>query len=260
MPSTWLLVLLGITALVVGVPYVLGPILIFASLRFRMPPTVLTIDPRQEPLPASAREYFDRAYAALTADGFQYVATIGLPDMVPNVRTIFAVYTQRESGDLAMSAIIVGDGGMMSELKTSYVEFVRRYDDDIVVQTNNSRQLSSFKSLPGEHTAKFWDVSDLRRLYQLHCKLAEKFRQRGRPVNALLSRHGGDAAEFVAQTVLHDTFQKQIATGYLAACPEGFRPTPIGAWIMTWKELFPFKQLRMRSEKSKADRLLAELG
>ena len=108
MPPAWLLVILVITALVVGVPYVLGPILIYASLRFRMPPTVLSIDPRQEPLPASAREYFERAYASLTADGFTYVATIGLPDMGPNVRTIFAVYSHRESGDLARALSTMG--------------------------------------------------------------------------------------------------------------------------------------------------------
>ena len=164
----WLDTLIGIALCVMMVPYVLGPILIFFTLRFRMPPTVVAVDPRVHPLPTQARTYLGEAYQHLTAEGFAYVATILLPDLMPNVKTLFAIYVNRATSDMAMSAIIVGESGVGGELKTSYVEFVRRYDDGIVVQTNNSSELSSFKRLPTEFTTKFWDVRDIRRLHRLH--------------------------------------------------------------------------------------------
>ena len=58
----WLYTLAGIALCVLLIPYVLGPILIFFTLRFRMPPTVVAVDPRVHPLPAEAREFLAEAY------------------------------------------------------------------------------------------------------------------------------------------------------------------------------------------------------
>jgi hypothetical protein len=50
--------LAGLVVCVLLAPYVLGPFLIFFTLRFRMSPTVVLIDPREHPLPTEARTYF----------------------------------------------------------------------------------------------------------------------------------------------------------------------------------------------------------
>ena len=55
MTADWLYWLAGLVVIVLLVPYVLGPILIFSILRFRMPPTIVPIDPREYPLPEKAR-------------------------------------------------------------------------------------------------------------------------------------------------------------------------------------------------------------
>jgi hypothetical protein len=242
------------------VPYVLGPILIFFTLRFRMPPTVVSVDPRVHPLPTQARNYLGEAYTHLTAAGFENRGTILLPDLMPNVKTLFAIYANRATCDLAMSAIIVAEDTMGGELKTSYVEFVRRFDDDVVVQTNNSSELSSFRPIPGEHTTKFWGIRDIPRLYRIHQALADRFCERGRPVNQLDVNYGGDVQHYVAQAVLDKSFREQVGTGYLAEDANGFHPTIPGAVIMTWKELWPIKSIRRWREKQVAQRLLAEIG
>ena len=121
----WLYGLGGLVLCVLLVPYVLGPILVYFTLRFRMPPTVVAVDLRVHPLPAEARNYLSEAYRELTADGFDLVGTMFLPDLVPNVKTLFAIYANRTTSDMAMSAIIVAQGGLNGELKTSYVKFVR---------------------------------------------------------------------------------------------------------------------------------------
>ena len=250
----WLYGLGGLVLCVLLVPYVLGPILVFFTLRFRMPPTVVAVDPRVHPLPAEARNYLAEAYRELTADGFELVGTMFLPDMVPNVKALFAIYANRPSADMAMSAIMVAQSGMGGELRTSYVEFVRRYDDSVVVQTNNSSELSSFKRMPGEYTNKFWQVRDIRQLYRLHQLLSDRFRQRGQPTFRMDSEFGGDAVQYVAQAVLQETFRDQVGTGYLSEDSNGFRPTMKGAWIMAWQELWPVKGIRRWREKQRAER------
>lgn len=255
----WLITLAAIVLCVLLVPYVLGPILIFFTLRFRMPPTVVAVDPRVHPLPAEARNYLAEAYRGLTSEGFELLSTMLLPDLVPNVKTLFAMYTNRATSDMAMSAIIVAQSGAGGELKTSYVEFVRRFDDGVVVQTNNSAELSAFKRMPGEFTTKFWQIRDIRQLYGLHQRLVERFRQRGQPVNRLDAEYGGDAVRYVAKAVLEETFRDQVGTGYLAEDSSGFRPSLKGAWIMAWQELWPIKGIRRWRERRCAERLLAEL-
>jgi hypothetical protein len=259
MMPIWLDILVVVGFLVVLFPYVVGPIIVLATLHFRMPPNVVAVDPREHPLPAQARSYFSEAYQHLTAAGFDYVATILLPDMLPNVKTLFAIYANRASCDMAMSAIIVAEDAMGGQLKTNYVEFVRRYDDDVVVQTNNSSELSAFKPMPNEFTTKFWEIRDIGRLYQLHLMLADHFRQRGQPVNQLDTKYAGNALRYVAHAVLEDTFRDQVGTGYLAQQPNGFRPTFKGACIMAWKELWPAKNIRRWREKRRAEGLLAEV-
>jgi len=256
---TWLNILIGIALCVLLIPYLLGPILIFLTVRFRIPPKVVHVDPQVHPLSAEARTYLGEAFDALSADGFKFHGAILLPDVLPNVQTLFAMYTNHATADTAMSAIIVAQGGMGEELKTKYVEFVRAYDDKVVVQTNNSSELNAFKTLPEEFTTKFWEVTDIRRLYRLHRNLSDHFRQRGQPVNRLETEHGGDIVRFVAEVVLEETFRDQVGTGYLAEEASGFRPTLKGAWIMAWKELWPIKSIRRYREKSRANRLLSEM-
>lgn len=259
MTADWLLWLAGLVVLVLLVPYVLGPLLIFSTLRFRMPPTIVPIDPREHPLPEDARAYFAEAFNALTADGFELVGTIGLPDLTPNAMTLFALYAHREKLDMAMSALIVAQSNMGPALRTSYVEFVRNFDDEIFVQTNNSKELSSFKRLPNEFTTKFWEIRDIHQLYQLHQLLAERFRQRGSPVLRLHTVCGGDPVRYVSEDVLQETFRQQVGTGYLAETSNGFAPTIKGALLMTWQELWPFKAIRRSRERRRATSLLAEL-
>ena len=246
-------------AFIVLVPYMLGPIFIFFALRFKNPSTVLVVNPREEPLPEDARKYFSDAYQALTGLGFELVGTLGLPDLTPGAMTLFVLYANRTTADMAISAIIVAKNALSPTLKTSYVEFEREYDDGVTVQTNNSRELSAFKRLPNEFTTKFWNIKDLRKLFNIHLLLCERFRQRGRPVLRLDSEYGGDPLRYVAECELAQTFRKQVSTGYLAETSEGFRPSVVGAFIMTWQELWPAKAIRRAAERKRAQSLLAEL-
>ena len=128
------------------------------------------------------------------------------------------------------------------------------------MQTNNSSELGAFKKLPNEHTAKFWEIQDVRRLYQLHRWLLPRYSRNSRPVLLLDRDFGGDAVSYISKIALEDSFTKQIPTGYLRRCPEGFAPTIKGAMLMTWQELWPFKAIRRARCLRAANALLAEVG
>jgi hypothetical protein len=230
---------------------------VFFTLRFRVPAKVIPIDPRTQPLPDEVRRYFHDAYMALTGDGFELAGTMFLPDVVPNVRTLLALYVNRTTSDMAMSTFLLAEGGIES-LKAKYVEFVTRFSDGAVVQTNNTREIGSFKPLPQEYTTQFWDIEDTSRLYQLHRFLAQKHGGARSPVCRVDSEFGGNAVQYVQRAVLNESFAEQVSTGYLARAPEGFRATIPGALIMAWQELWPLKALRRQHRKRQAQQVLDE--
>jgi hypothetical protein len=255
-PPLWLIFVLVVLGVFL-VPYVLGPLLVFSTLKFRMPPEVVVIDPYKEPLPQEVRGYFAESYLALTQDGFELAGTMYLPGVVPNVRSLFALYANQATGEMAMTTLIVTTGGVM-ELKVRYVEFVTRYSDGVVVQTNNSPELGAFKPLPQEYTTQFWDVQDLHRLLALHRFLADKYRRAGHPVHRLKGEFQGNVVAYVARAVLEESFANQVETGYLTRTREGFRPSFKGAVIMAWQELPPIKPLRKWRKRRQAQAVLRE--
>lgn len=254
--DTWLSVI-GVALLgLVALPYVLGPIAIYATMRYRIPPEVVVIDPAHEPLPEEVRAYFHETYQALDGLGFQLVAVLGLPSLLANVRSILALYRNDETLDSAMSTFMVATGNV--SLRNQYVEFYRRYSDGVAVTTNNTPQLGSFPQLPDQYNYQFWGTTDLGRLYRLHLFLVEKHRRGGHPVSRLDAEYQGDAARFIADGVLARTFAEQVPTGYVTPYSGGYRPTVKGALIMTWQELWPAKAIRRARKRREAQEVLRE--
>jgi len=222
-----------------------------------MPAKVVAVDPKTHPLPDDVRQYFHQAYLALTRDGFELVETMFLPLVVPNVETLLALYVNRSTCDMAMSTFLLANTGVQ-RMKANYVEFVTTSSDDVVVQTNNSRELGAFKPLPNEHTTQFWDIDDINRLYRLHGFLAEKHGRMGQPECRMDTQFGGNAVQYVARGVLEKSFADQVGTGYLTRTAEGFAPTIKGAVIMAWQELWPLKPLRRMRRKRQTLEVLGE--
>lgn len=257
MPLTWLIAGGVGLFLLLCIPYALGPILVLVTLRFRIPAKVVVVDPKTHPLPDEIRQYFHKAYLALTRDGFELAETMFLPAVVPNVKTLVALYVNRSTCDMAMSTFLLAADGIQT-MKANYVEFATTFSDGVVVQTNNSRELSSFKPLPKEHTTQFWDIDDINRLYRLHRFLSEKYGRTGLPECRLDTQFGGNPVHYVARGVLEKSFGDQVGTGYLTRTPRGFGPTIRGAVIMAWQELWPLKPFRRLQRKRRAQQVLDE--
>ncbi|MDB5392385.1 MAG: hypothetical protein JWM11_8031 [Planctomycetaceae bacterium] len=241
------------------------PTLIYFLQRFRANPTLIPFDLEQQTPPGEAGRYFmevDQQFAAL---GFDRRAALTLPDAVPNVKALLVFYANRRSKDVALTAIMYGLNPVDQTvaMKSSYVEILARFQDGELeaLHTNNVRMLGSFPTTPGSRTYRFPHLEDLSRLFELHQKLLERDRPVGRKYIRTDEEFDGDCVAYM-HTVFRETYDRQIGTGYLYFQPsqQVYRPTIKGALFMTWRELFPIKQILWEGAKAQAKRLEQELS
>lgn len=243
-------------------PYILGPLLTYIGQRYTVPTEIVPIDPATHPLPANVRARFAEGFEKLTSAGFELAGIVSLPKLVPNVQALCAMYIDRRTCDMANTTYIIGQS-FPEPLILHYTEFVTRYKDGMVVQTNNSSEIGAFPTPPEVHTLQFWNISDalqLHALHQLHRKQCEAQQHRANPpLNRLDEEFGGRLERYFAIAVMEEVFAGQLTTGYLTRTPTGFRPTIKGALIMTWQNLWPFLNIRKHRRAAAAQALLAEI-
>jgi hypothetical protein len=102
-------------------------------------------------------------------------------------------------------------------------------------------------------------VQDAARLYRLHRALVARSGS-GRKVFRLDEEFGGDAAACVAATMVEE-LEDAARDGYMALSPDGdtYRLTWAGAFLMTWKQLWPVKGILRAARDRRARRLMVEL-
>jgi hypothetical protein len=251
--------LLWILGALILIPFVLGPIFIRFSMRQSAEPDVTTFDPEHPKLPPEVKTHFRNVTETLGAEGFDVVGGLALPHQMPNVRLVMLAFAHRPNKDAAIAPLIYAETPMGTQLQTAYVEIISRYRDKTLVQTNNSHVLGAFGPRPMTTTTQFPTIEDPARLYRLH--------------RAMDERHAGDVKflrldeEFRGNPVAYLKFamieelegQVEAGTMYLSESEKVYRPTWKGAFKFVWQELWPWKAIRLRKRKKKAERLLREL-
>lgn len=246
-------------AIVIALPYVLGPILLRFTLTQQAEPEVVPFPVDHPDLPEEVRDHFDNASEELAAAGFEQVAGLALPRHTPNVKAIILAFANRTTKDTAIATAIYADK-LIPPLQTAYVEIISRYRDDILVQTNNSKQIGAFPHKTTTTNTQLPTIQRADRLYRIHQAIAERSAGSAVKVLRLDEEFHGDAAAYMTRA-MREELDGQILTGYmyLASGGEVFRPTWKGAFLMCWALLFPWKQIRFARRDRKERRLLAEL-
>lgn len=249
-------VVLTVLGLVVGIPYVLGPILIKSTQKFRAIPPLRVFDPQQSPPPRQVAEFFDGAVRELESVGFSAVAHVAIPDMVPHVATLLVLLENRDTDD---GAIVVsmhgmsdsGGGARRVQMQSHYVEISCEFVDGVQLSTNNSEIGPSFAAVPQRRIVQLPQIKSPARLYRLHQRAVEELATARRsplpPREELVDHLGRD---------MTDEFETQIDTGYLFKTPGYYRPTWKGAILMTWKEVWPVNAIRRMRRRNRARQFL----
>lgn len=254
---SWILIFVAAT---LALPYLVGPFLIRRNVTHPLEPDLVPFPPDLPSLPNDVAATFSAATRQLGAVGFEVLSGFGLPRQMPNVKAVVLLFANRATKDMAMATAIYGEAADGSTLQTHYVEIASVFRDETVVQTNNCDQLSAFRARPPVHTTQFPQVADAARLFRLHAALCRRFAPAALKAMPLDEEFGGDAQAYLA-AALREELDRQIPTGYMERDEAAgiYRPTVKGAFLMTWGELFPFKQIRRLRRDRQARELLAEL-
>lgn len=221
---------------IAGLMYVVMPLIILLSQQMKRNPLLVEIDVRT--LPPKAWDYLYKNVNAVIEVGFKPIAYLAIPSAVPNVKTYLALLVNTDTQDMAMVTTMFADEGN----STLYVEYSTKYSSGAMVDTMNSQVLQSFPAGPQTTRVQTPSVQDPGELYRLHQW-------------ALLKHHPNESkvpydfneppAEFIKR-VMNESYEKQVKRGWLTfnRQNDSYRPTVVGAYMMTWGLLWPISMVR----------------
>lgn len=258
-PYRWmLLALLGL----IGFFYLVVPLLILGQQKFEARPTMIRFDLEEYAWPAEIQQLFEESIGELTELGFEVVDGLFLPSAVQNVKTALVLLVHPDELDGAMVTAMYAQPVSESSLKSLYVEFSTSFDDDAVYDVNNSSQMGAFPPREGLELYQFVKLQNVRSLYCVHqALLRHEGRSRSQKVVPVDARFGGDAVAYL-QDAMGKEFQAAAERGYLMRSSDGrsYQPSLKGAYLMVWKELWPWKLVRKHRRDLRAREVLEDLA
>lgn len=245
--------------------FLLIPLLVLASQRFRADVNIVAFDPAATPPPPSLVDFFRGTNVALVELGFRRLGSFVLPDAMPNVQGVLQFYVNEDTRDAALVTALYGTAANApAAIQLRYTEFLSRFSspDVRIVQTNNTDNIGSFKPLPTDLTFRFPQIEYLVTLYRLHQALVQRHAGGRQKTLRVMEEYRGDAVAYLRDVAFLESYQEQEATGYLRynAAGECWRPTFKGVYLMTWRELWPIKQFIRAHVRRNARRLERDLG
>ena len=234
--------------------YYLGlPLLIYFQQRLEAHPQFTKLDFHQLS-PATAEFLLERTKALLDV-GFDEPTVVRMPNPLPNLTTNLIMLVNRATGDKAMVTSIFAEPAAAA-LKTLYVEFSTRFASGDVFNTLNSSELNAFPPSPNTVRTQAPRVTDTQQLFRLHQFVMNKYGAGG----GKIVYDPEQSLDYLANTVLIESYEKQVKRGWLYYDDgaDVYRPTILGAYLMTWGLLQPFKTVRKMLVRLRERRLLAE--
>ena len=208
-------------------------------------------DPRLDPLsdPASpALAPLAEATQALQALGFDLIGYFTV-SLAGGTQTVLAYLFHRGNGDAAIVARIASPLIMVS-----LTEFATRFADGSAVTTGNSKVLGAYRRPKNKPVYHFPGEQDVAKLYRYHQLLL--LRDRG-GMKKDIPAPGAEVERLLDG--MRREMADQVPAGILRSDGNSYRPTLLGAYYMTWKLLFPIKQVRKLLRGRRARTLARQL-
>lgn len=250
--------LAGVVLILVLIPYGIGPLLIYNAQRQPARPELVPFTPGKTPLPADVDKYFHQSCWGLVQEGFEIVTGLFLPRQIENVIAGLVLLVHREERDTAIVVALHASG--ISPMTQMHTEFVSHYPGGRVIQTNNAQPLNAFPPPPNSITSLLPSIRDARQLYQVH-KALTRLHGSGQKIMRLDDEFGGDGARYM-QAGMIEELEHACQVGYmkLDAAAGKYKPTLVGALIMTWQELWPTTWIRRAKRARKERQILDQLA
>ncbi len=231
---------------------IVAPILVHAKQRMAAKPRFDLFDPRN--LPQDKAEYFVRNLQMLQREGFE-PGPFASWENGENQRILFALAVNRKNRDMAMSVFATA-GTETKPVEVRYTEFCTVFADSTELNTNSNPQPDVLKQFPDKKVFSFPRVKDPHHLYNLHRRLLARF---ALGKEAVLPPK--DTEVVAVQMSAARFFSRQIKAGYFQTDKSGeiMRPTWKGAFLMTWKLVWPVGSIRNILQRRRMNLLLHQL-
>ncbi|MEL7497360.1 MAG: hypothetical protein AAFN77_07090 [Planctomycetota bacterium] len=275
----WLIVV----GCLVAAYFLATPLLIFTTFWHEAQPTLVPV-PDVNDLPEPVLEYFSLGHSVLTPLGFKNVGTLSLPKATANVKATLALFqNQRDETGCLLQVFYVNVNGVW-KMYSKYAEFCTSFEDDSEINTANNEDVGSFPRNPNDISTQHPAINDLKTLYEAHMAKVRHYGLRKRPRLVLNTRFNGNVKAYLSWAMNRE-LRQGVDAGYIklsvgqsgkdadpttaspnpyqsnsAADVSVFRATLWGAYLMSWKELWPIKPLFRWRKMGYDTTLLAKTG
>lgn len=233
-----------------GVLFVLGPIVLRATFRFRA-----KLDPQlvpKESLPPAVAQFMASRTAGITGQGFEPVGYVRISMVSGGTQSFMALFSNprtSEWGDISVA--------QSSKQMKGYIEFITRCSDDSQVDTNTNATAPVLFPSPSYHVFRFPQINDAFTLYRVHRMMVQQKLGGSRPE---IPPTGQEIVELKRRLERYGVRQQE--RGYMYLEPDGqfFRLTWKGAALGAWRSIWPISMIRNLLMETKSQNLLRAQG
>jgi len=221
-------------AALAGSLHLLGPLVVRWTFRFaaRCRPSEV---PLRE-LPGTIATRFAQRVLEIRELGFELIGTYDCGALTNETRSYVAYFCNRRTNDFAnVSAIIT------PKQTASYLEFSTQFKNGLWIETNTNRVLPLTPPNPDVRVFRFPEIQDARTLLHTHHQFVDKYapglwaqgEPRGEEIHRLVR-------------VVENYGPRHARIGYMRLAEDGqnYRLTWKGAFLMTWRGLWPVSLCR----------------
>ena len=217
-----------------GVLFLLGPIILRATFRFKAKLNPQLVSP--ESLPPDVRQFMTPRVSAIAGLGFEPVGFINLGTMASGTQSFMALLSNSRTLEWADVSVVKS-----SKQMKGYTEFITRCSNDAQVDTNTNATAPVLFPWPSYHVFRFPQIKDAFTLYRVHRMLVQQNTPGSRPE---LPPKGQELAELKRRLERYGVRQQQRGYMYLDPAGEYFRLTWKGAVLGAWRSIWPISMLR----------------
>ena len=238
-----LLVLIGALLLWLGAvlaKYVRGPIALYRMGTRNMNPKMRLVS-ESETIQPDVLQHIQSAESALVAAGFSPPQRITIQSENP-LSAVESLLEHTANGDLVNVVALLNTSPTAKQRLVTSVSFRSALADGTTIITSNSSAVGFWPVEPTKRDVNLPDVRDPLEMYRLHrARLAHTY---ANVAQKKLTR-GETPAQWLAYATRQwlDSTNYLIKAGYRKRSPDGIRITALGATLVAWRRMFPWKQL-----------------
>lgn len=234
--------------------YIGGPIRVYLNSRMKARFDYTLVQLNQF-LP-DAQFYVANQVKELNRLGFETIAYLRNAS-VTNVEAYVVMLSNREASDRAMVTVIYSVVDGQTKMATQYVEYSTTFSDSSEIDTSNISAPSAFISGVDNRVTRLPGITDMATLYRVHQHLIETH---ALCKTKVLPEPGKELDSL--QKNVRSSYERQVQTGLLQYVEKDdlYRPTFTGAYRMSYRQLFPFREMEMAERKRVEATLLREIA